>query len=205
MSFKLYLIRHGSTSWNESQRHQGRLPGIGLSPAGIEQVKAQAQWLAVRDFATVVSSPLQRAVESASILLGEWGQETPIALDERFNEWDIPAWNRMTLAEIARSAPEAYALLEMAPQQLALPGAETLHDVQTRTMDGIRDLKANHPDAAVLVVTHAAVVVAAICGLLNIPLSLFRQLPVANASLTIIEVADRPKLRMFNWHPSQLA
>lgn len=204
MSFSLYLMRHGATLWNEEQRHQGRLPGIALSPAGVEQVREQACLLQVREYAAIVSSPLQRAIDTTQVLLNEWGKAPAITIDERFNEWDIPVWNRKTLTEIAESDPAGYSILRQTPTLLVLPGAETLYDVQTRVLTGIQHLAATYSNERVLVVTHVAVIVAAICGLLDIPLALYRQFPISNASLTIMEGIERPQLRLFNWHPSQI-
>ena len=205
MSFTLYLVRHGSTPWNEENRHQGRLPGIGLSQTGIEQARSLASSMDITDCAALVSSPLQRAQETAAILRDGVGIQTPIVADDAFDEWDIPTWNQLTSAEIERRYPEVHHLLAIAPDLLVLPGAETLHDVQARAMRGIRPLQQAHPDESVLVVTHAAVIVTILCGLLAVPLSSYRRFPVANASLTVIEITHQPMLQLFNWRPSSPA
>jgi broad specificity phosphatase PhoE len=204
MSFRLYLVRHGATLWNESGRAQGRLPGIGLSPTGIAQVQAQAATLRFKGFAAVVSSPLQRALETADILLEGAGIDASVALDESFSEWDIPPWNGLTVPEIEARFPVEFRQLADTPVKLSVPGAETLHGVQARGLKGVQRLRETYPDQAVLVVTHAAIVAAITCGLLAIPLTSYQQLPISNASLTLIEIAGQPVLQLFNWHPSKL-
>jgi broad specificity phosphatase PhoE len=204
MSFRLYLVRHGATLWNEAGKHQGRLPGIGLSPAGIDQVKTQAETLHFKDFAAVVSSPLQRAFDTAKILLEVTGIDATIVPDESFAEWDIPQWNRLTLSEIEERFPVEYQLLARAPDKLSMSGAETLFDVQTRALKGIQLLQHTYSDEPVLVVTHAAVIAVIVCGLLDMPLSSYRRIPISNASLTLIEIAQQPLLQLFNWHPAKL-
>lgn len=204
MSFRLYLVRHGATSWNAENRHQGRLPGIGLSPAGIEQVKAQAATWHHADFAAVISSPLQRALDTARLLCDGAGIDAPIVPDASFDEWDIPHWNRLTLPEIEARFPAEHDLFVRTPERLALPGAETLRDVQVRALKGIEALRRTYSNDAVLVVTHAAVLAAAVCGLLGLSLTVYRQIPASNASLTVIEIAQQPMLQLFNWHPSKL-
>ena len=196
MSFKLYLVRHGSTPWNEENRHQGRLPGIVLSPTGVDQVNAQADSLCFTDFAAFVSSPLQRALDTATILQDRAGIDTPIVADDAFIEWNIPPWDRLTSAVIETRFSDEYQLFGVAPHELSLPGAETLYDVQARALSGVRTLQQAHPAASVLV--------AILCGLLDVPLSRYRRFPVGNASLTLIEIAQQPKLQLFNWHPSKL-
>jgi broad specificity phosphatase PhoE len=160
--------------------------------------------LGFTDFAAFVSSPLQRALDTANILQDRAGIDTPIVADEAFTEWSIPPWDRLTFAEIETRFTDEFQRFGVAPHELALPGAETLHDVQVRALDGVGALQRANPNASVLVVTHAAVVAAILCGLLDVPLSAYRRFPIANASLTMIEIAHQPMLQLFNWHPSKL-
>ena len=200
-NLRLCLVRHGTTKWNEEQRQQGRLPGIGLNQCGREQVVALARSLNVRTFSAVLSSPRQRATETAEMLKERLGLHLPVIKRGHFDEWDIPIWEGLTLREIAESFPNEFRVYMDEPDRLELSGAESLHDVQRRSLAGIQDLQNDHTNGTVLVVTHSSVIRVVVCGLLSIPLSLYRQLDSANAALTVIEVSDRPLLRTFNWHP----
>ena len=62
----LFLIRHGLTTWNVEHRIPGKLPGIELTDIGREQAKRLAEALAVLPLSAIISSPLERAVETAS-------------------------------------------------------------------------------------------------------------------------------------------
>ena len=61
----LLLVRHGLTDWNEEGRLLGRID-IGLNARGRKQVATLAEILAVLPIARVVSSPQQRALETAA-------------------------------------------------------------------------------------------------------------------------------------------
>jgi broad specificity phosphatase PhoE len=60
----VHLLRHGEV-WNPDHILYGRLDGFPLSPRGEEQAKAATEYLATRDIGFLVSSPLERAVQTA--------------------------------------------------------------------------------------------------------------------------------------------
>ena len=205
MGLKLHLVRHGITQWNKEQRHQGRLPGIGLSVEGLKETAVLGDSLTFKDYAAIASSPQQRALDTASILKDRLSLNRPVMKDECFDEWNIPIWEGLPLTEIEKSFPDSYKVYLSEPSQLKLPGAETLHEVQRRALVGIQCLQKQYPNATVLVVTHKVVIGAMVCGLLGISLTTYRQLFVDNSSLTIIELLKNPVLRLLNWHPSALS
>jgi len=79
----VHFLRHGEVS-NPDRILYGRLPGFRLSEAGIEMAKLAAKHLAGRDVTYLVSSPLQRAQQTAQPIAEEFGLE--IATDERLIE-----------------------------------------------------------------------------------------------------------------------
>src|SRR5690606_31776280 len=62
----------------------GRLPGFRLSPLGEQMALAAAESLAGRDITLVVSSPLERAVQTAEPVAAKFG--LPVEIDERLIE-----------------------------------------------------------------------------------------------------------------------
>ena len=81
----VHLVRHGEV-YNPDRVLYGRLPGFHLSELGIEQAKKTAAFLADRDIGYLVSSPLERAQQTAQPLAAELG--LPINTDERLIEAD---------------------------------------------------------------------------------------------------------------------
>ena len=81
----VHLLRHGEVH-NPDRVLYGRLPGFRLSDLGARQARAAAEWLATQDVGYLVSSPLQRAQETAAPLAAATGLE--IATDERLIEAD---------------------------------------------------------------------------------------------------------------------
>ncbi|WIE53479.1 histidine phosphatase family protein [Curtobacterium sp. MCBD17_003] len=89
----LVLVRHGETAWSKSGQHTGRTD-IPLTENGIEQAKRAGRFLADRDFALALSSPLERARETAR-LVGVDAEP-----DEDLFEWDYGAYEGLTTPQI---------------------------------------------------------------------------------------------------------
>jgi broad specificity phosphatase PhoE len=61
----VHLLRHGEVD-NPTGILYGRLPGYHLSEVGVLMAKRATAWLADRDVVALVSSPLERAIETAT-------------------------------------------------------------------------------------------------------------------------------------------
>jgi broad specificity phosphatase PhoE len=81
----VHLLRHGEVHNPEGVLY-GRLPGFRLSVLGERQAKAAAEWLAERDIGYLVSSPLERAQQTAQPLAALTG--LAIETDDRLIEAD---------------------------------------------------------------------------------------------------------------------
>jgi broad specificity phosphatase PhoE len=79
----VHLLRHGEV-YNPDRVLYGRLPGFGLSDLGIAQAKLAAEFLTKRRIGYLVSSPLERAQQTALPLQQTLG--LPIITDERLIE-----------------------------------------------------------------------------------------------------------------------
>jgi broad specificity phosphatase PhoE len=79
----VHLLRHGEVR-NPDGVLYGRLPGYHLSELGVRQAELVARSLAKRPIGHLVSSPLERAKETAAPLAAAAG--LPVATDERLTE-----------------------------------------------------------------------------------------------------------------------
>ena len=113
------LLRHGDTRLSPEHRFSGLLD-LPLSANGTRQAKAAAGRLAAgAPIDVVVSSPLQRALDTAVIAAAELGL-TPVT-DDDLRETHFGDWDGFTLEEIQQRWPAAAAAWRRDPEQ-APPG-----------------------------------------------------------------------------------
>jgi broad specificity phosphatase PhoE len=79
----VHLLRHGEV-FNPEKVLYGRLPGYRLSETGEAMALAAAEWLADRDVRHLVSSPLERAQQTAAPIAT--ALDLPVTLDDRLIE-----------------------------------------------------------------------------------------------------------------------
>ena len=102
----VHLVRHGEVR-NPDAVLYGRLPGFHLSEEGILMAKAATAFLAGRDVALLLSSPLERALETAAPLAAQFGLE--VREDERLIEpWNYFEGARFDVGAAALARPAAW-------------------------------------------------------------------------------------------------
>ena len=93
---QLVLLRHGETEWSRTGRHTGT-SDIALTPRGEEQARAAGAFLAGREFALTLRSPLLRAHRTADLA------GFPDALpDPNLAEWDYGPVEGRTADDVSR-------------------------------------------------------------------------------------------------------
>jgi len=120
----LHLVRHGEVD-NPDHVVYADLPGFSLSEAGRAQARAAAEHLAVLRPDVVISSPLDRARETAAAIARAAGQE--VIVDDRLTEWALSTrWRGVRWEELPERFPgelEAYLAtpldLPFAPESVA--------------------------------------------------------------------------------------
>ncbi|MEX2419029.1 MAG: histidine phosphatase family protein, partial [Acidimicrobiia bacterium] len=83
---RLHLVRHGEVA-NPDGVVYADLPGFSLSAAGRAQAAASARYLQARSPEAVVSSPLDRAMETARAIADAIG--VAVTTDDRLLEWRL--------------------------------------------------------------------------------------------------------------------
>src|SRR5712691_13296568 len=90
MKQTLLFIRHGQTTWNAEHLLPGQLPGIALNDIGRQQAARLADALALIPISAIISSPLERARDTAEIIAQARGlsiQFEPDLMDVNVGHW----------------------------------------------------------------------------------------------------------------------
>lgn len=162
----------------------GRTPGIYLNDEGRRQTKRLKEHFNYRDLAAVISSPMERTVETAKILAGDDG--TNVEVDSRFHELDFGVWEGKTFAELMDHP--LWAEYNQYRSIHRPPGGEALVDVQGRAWKGIYSLFERFGESTVLVVTHADVIRSILMLALGMPPDNVLRLDIPPASLSELSV-----------------
>lgn len=144
----MLLIRHGQSTWNALGRWQGQAD-IPLSSDGRQQSRMAAERLGTPD--AIVSSPQQRALETASILSAAVGVG-PVLIHEDLRERSAGTWSGLTHDEIHSQYP-GWLDDGRRPE-----GYESDESVLERVVPVLFDIAHDHPGATVVVVSHGGII-----------------------------------------------
>jgi broad specificity phosphatase PhoE len=97
---QVILVRHGETEWSLTGKHTGRTD-IPLTELGRRQADELAGMLQGRSFAQVMSSPLQRALETCE----RTGLRAHAELNDDLLEWDYGIYEGISTAETRQDIP----------------------------------------------------------------------------------------------------
>ncbi len=180
-----HIMRHGEHSLH-GRLLPGRMPGVGLSPRGREEAAWLAGRLAGEKVDALYSSPLQRTRETAEIV----AERLALAIRERAGliELDYGEWTGWTFDQV-RGDPRWQAWTR-SRSTAALPGGETMRDVQKRVVEALFDLAQEHPGEAVAVVSHGDVIRAALLFALGMPLDFYSRIEIGTGSLSTLRIDD---------------
>lgn len=191
----LLLVRHGQTGWNLKQRFQGQ-SGIPLNAAGRKQAQALAKRLAAESFDAVYSSSLQRAAETANIILRMSDRSPGLHLDPRLREVNFGDWEGLTYDEIKAKHPKALAAWEADIFKNAPPHGETLEELAVRIQSALGELRAKHEGQKIMIVAHGGALQTLICLALKLPPTMYWQFHLSTASIS--ELAFYPAGAILN-------
>jgi probable phosphomutase (TIGR03848 family) len=183
------LLRHGRTTANTGGVLAGWTPGIGLDETGRAQVQAAAARLAAVPLAAVVSSPLERCVQTASAVAE--GRELELQTDERLGEARYGDWTGRPLKELVKEP--LWKVVQQHPSAAVFPGAEGegLAQTQARAVAAVREWNAKlGPDAVWLACTHGDVIKAVLADALGLHLDSFQRIVADPASISVISYTD---------------
>ena len=152
----LYLVRHGQTAANQQRLLQGS-SDYPLDDLGLRQANLIADRLAtLAPVDAIVSSPLQRALVTATII-GDRLSLEPRIIPE-LSELSFGDWENRTFEEMAIALPEvAVRLLDLDDHDVGWPGGETRRAFNDRVRQAFAGILSEFHAHRVIVVAHGGV------------------------------------------------
>ena len=198
MTTRLYLVRHGATPLTAEDKFSGA-ENVFLSDDGRKQAEHLSRRLADDDIQAIYTSPLDRTMETASIIAKP--QKITPAANDGLREISHGHWEGLTRKEVETRHADEYAAWEADPFTFAPKDGESGISVLARALPVIRDVVVKHKDGNVLVVSHKATLRLIISSLLGFDVRGYRdRLDQAPACLNILDFKDnvRARLMLFN-------
>lgn len=193
------LVRHGRTAANVDGLLAGWSPAVPLDARGVEQAAQLGRRLATTPLVAVVSSPLERCLQTADAITSAHDGAPPARhTDDAIGECHYGAWTGRPLAELAREP--LWDDIQKRPSTVRFPPhddyrAESMLEMLDRVVTGIsawdQRIEEEHgPGAVWAAVSHGDVIKALLGAALGSPLDRFQRIVVDPASLSIVRYAS---------------
>jgi probable phosphoglycerate mutase len=192
------LIRHASCE-PIGRWLAGRRPGIHLDEIGRAEARSLARALSGVQLAAIVSSPLERAVETVEPLAEL--HSLPITPDADLLEVDFGEWTGCTLA--ALETDPRWRRFNEARSVAGIPGGERMLDVQRRAVACLERWRLRAGDGTIAICSHADLLRALVVHYLGMPLDFVHRIEIPPASVTTVDLWETAaRVRALSWTPS---
>lgn len=186
---RIVLVRHGETEWARDGRHTS-VTDVALTAAGEAAARGLAARFAGLRFATVWSSPRQRARRTAELA----GFGDAVAIEPDLQEWNYGRFEGLTTAEIRVQWAEWMVFRDGAP------GGESPDEVSARADRLVSRLRGATGDA--LIFSHGHFLRALAARWLRLPLGAGAHFLLAPAAISILgyEHGNRAEPALIRWN-----
>lgn len=193
---RLLLVRHGRTDWNRTFRYQGTTD-VPLDAEGRDQARRLGMRLNRQRLASIVVSPLSRAMETAEIVAAEAASPAKRTIADGLAEIDFGQWEGLTVKEVMERHHDHYRAWRADPLAVEPPGGEPFLQAVERVGEALRPLL-DGPEGTTLVVCHGGTIRAALVFLLQVPAALVWKIRQDNCALTAIDLWDQTPMLAFS-------
>lgn len=191
-----HLVRHGS--YPLIDQALGGRQDYALSEQGRDEAKRIATILKARCPTAIVSSPAQRARETAELIAQRLNLD--VQFDSAFAEIEFADWTGARFQDL-RDDP-AWQAWNTFRSTAGVPAGETMLAVQARAISGLSRYAVSHPDEELVIVSHSDVIKAGIAHFLGAPLDLMRRMEISPGSISQLMLhRDDAKILTMNLVP----
>jgi broad specificity phosphatase PhoE len=185
LTFKLYFLRHGQTTFSRNNAFCGSLDP-GLTSEGIEMAEAFAKAYDSISWTAIFCSPMGRTIATAKPLCDAIGIKPE--LREGLKEIDYGNWEGQTPETVSRDYHDDYIRWLADPAWYPPTEGELAVAIASRALQVIEEIKHSYTTGNILIVSHKATIRIMLCSLLGIDVGRFRyRLGCPVGSVSIVE------------------
>ena len=184
MTLRVHLLRHGQTAMSRANVFCGRGLDPVLTNEGVAMAEAFAATYKHQRWTSIYSSPLVRAVATATPLASVLA--LPVTVRDELAEIDYGQWDGLTAEVVARDWHDEHERWTADPAWNPPVGGETAIALAQRMTNVIEEITGAHTEGNVLVVSHKASIRVLLCALLGVDVGRFRYrfgCPVGSVSI----------------------
>lgn len=184
----LLLIRHGENDFVKTGKLPGQSAGIHLNERGQKQAQALGEALKDVPIKAIYSSPLERAIETATPIAQ--ARKLEIIQEPDLRDTDVGSWQGKSLKALRLT--KVWSIVQHAPSRFRFPDGESFVESQARYVSALERIikKHNKPKDIIAIVFHADPIKLVVSHFLGLPLDHFQRLSCDTGSLTALYVSE---------------
>jgi broad specificity phosphatase PhoE len=191
---KIYIARHGETTWNVEGRIQGR-SDPDLSPKGVAQSLALLEQLKDRPISAIYTSTLQRSILTAQPIVKFFS--LPVQKQPELDEIAFGIMEGVQIFSLSEELRREWERFKEDRFTYHIPGAENFTDVATRLKPFKEKILRNHAEQEILIIGHKIVNRFLIGMLLEVPLEEIQRMEQNNGCVYLVERNGKARVSYF--------
>ena len=184
-STRVIFVRHGKTDYPTDRIYCDDKIDPELNAEGLVQAKSAANYFEELNPAAIFSSPAARTLTTAREISNVTQNE--IQLKSTLRERMFGIWEGLYFDEVEKNHPKEYSKWKQDKVFYTPAEGEAIPEFQTRVCGSVERLVPEYIDETIVVVTHVGAIRMAVTKAMHIPLSEYRQINIAYASITTID------------------
>jgi Fructose-2,6-bisphosphatase len=200
MTTRVILVRHGKSTYNLERRIQGRLDKSVLTEAGRAAAIQVGDTLSSITFDAAYSSPLQRAKETAEIIVSRLTNPPQLQPTDQLMEIDLPLWEGMLRQDAIDQFPEAYRIWQQQPDKFSMKLPSKEGEIEHFPVVALfanarkfwQELLYRHNSGTILVVAHNGINRALIATASEVSPAYYQSIQQSNCGISVINFGTSP-------------
>lgn len=192
----ILLIRHAVNDFVKTGKLAGRTPGVHLNEEGQKQAEALGERLASATLHQLISSPIERTMETAQAVQ-KHHPHLELQLNDQIGEVDYGDWQGAVINDLRQR--KMWDVIQEYPTRAYFPNGEAMRDVQVRAVNEIERLVSAYPSDTIAIFSHADLIKMVVAHYLGMHLDVFQRIVISPASITGIQLGhSRPFVTTVN-------